>query len=419
MSATLPELHLSEDQQVGRTAIVDGVAEGRRVLSLVGPAGSGKTTMTRIILNDLEAVGWSVQGGAPTGRAALRMMEAAGYPATTLHKLLFQRVQTGRDGRPKFFDPKAPCDRHEVLWIDEASMVDRKMHAKLLEFIPSDSILLYTGDTEQIPPISGHYAPPLDHPDAVLTQVHRQALDEPIIAIATDVRNGIRLPMEDRIKTREDGEVVGYFRRRGSVQSVADWIVSSAERGDDCAALCWRNKTRHGLNRLVRRLLGHDGKDLVIGEKLLILGNNHTQGWMNGEVGTIQYIMPMKETGWYAYARDRGIRVSEEELGAVQVGFTDGRSAMIQPSLIGVDPGEFRKRLPGIARTAPTNAYLHVDYGYGMTVHKAQGSEYDSVAVILDGWAKKMAVSQPVQTRKMIYTAITRSKMRVGVFDVG
>jgi len=458
---------LSEDQ---RKAVGDILKEAylQQVLTLTGPAGSGKSTLMRFLAKEFQSQGRYVRFAAPTGKAAFRLREVGAGRATTLHSLLYgmaknetqysndvdwvllerhapgcealvrEALETGvrylktEHAQGKFFDtqelkyvdlipggnqpfhsPTAPPPETElvfgaprfeiqprdVLVVDEASMVNEDLHDEIMNQLPVDATLLYVGDREQLPPVNGRWGPDFENPTAVLREVHRQAQDNPIIQIATKIRQGG--PLEVRAKPP------AYERIRARTDAIAGWEAKKIQEGEDIIVLCYTRKVRARINERVRERLELEGP-VVVGERLKVAKNNKTKGRVNGELVHVEKVKPFE-------GNDRGelIVVIRSVEGAIT-------SALTQPSLFGEDQSAFYEycRSNHIYREEAAN-YLHFDYGYACTVHSAQGSEFDEVGFVNDWSIQRLKNRNPEEARRLLYTAVTRAVHRLTVFDHG
>ena len=155
-----------------------------QVFRLFGYAGTGKTTLARHIA---EGVDGEVKFAAFTGKAALVMRNKGCDGASTIHSLIYRARESGAE-QPSFeLWDDAPASKAELIVIDECSMVDAEMARDLLSF---DCPLLVLGDPAQLPPIAGAGFFTDAEPDAMLTEVHRQAQDDPIVRLSMAVREG-------------------------------------------------------------------------------------------------------------------------------------------------------------------------------------------------------------------------------------
>src|SRR6202521_1356655 len=158
-----------------------------QVFRLFGYAGTGKTTLARHIAEDVEG---EVKFAAFTGKAALVMRNKGCDNASTIHSLIYRTRESG-DEQPSFeLWDEAPASKAALIVIDECSMVDAELGRDLMWFgVP----VLVLGDPAQLPPIQGGGFFTEAEPDVMLTEVHRQARDNPIIRLSMDVREGLRL----------------------------------------------------------------------------------------------------------------------------------------------------------------------------------------------------------------------------------
>src|SRR6476646_8802288 len=154
---------------------------------LFGYAGTGKTTLARHLA---EAVDGTVLFAAFTGKAALVMRSKGCERASTIHSLIYKTRESGEEVPSFALWDDAPASKAKLIVIDECSMVDAELGRDLKSFgVP----LLVLGDPAQLPPIQGGGFFTEAQPDTMLTEVHRQALGDPIIKLSMDVRAGNRL----------------------------------------------------------------------------------------------------------------------------------------------------------------------------------------------------------------------------------
>src|SRR2546426_1952273 len=157
------------------------------IFRLFGYAGTGKTTLARHIANGVDG---EVKFAAFTGKAALVMRNKGCDNASTIHSLIYRARESGVE-QPSFeLWDDAPASKAKLIVIDECSMVDAELGRDLMSF---DCPLLVLGDPAQLPPIQGGGFFTDAEPDAMLTEVHRQAQDDPIVRMSMDIREGREL----------------------------------------------------------------------------------------------------------------------------------------------------------------------------------------------------------------------------------
>jgi exodeoxyribonuclease-5 len=339
-------------------------AGGQQVFRLFGYAGAGKTTLARHLA---ENAGGDVAFAAFTGKAAHVMRQKGCVGATTIHSLIYRPSRADEDdGEPSFtirYD--APAADADLIIIDECSMVDEDLGRDLLSF---KKPVLVLGDPAQLPPVKGGGFFTEGEPDFMLTEIHRQAADNPIIRLSMAIREGGEFDEQSdqcRIISRRD--------------------ITTDEIMEADQILVGANKTRKRYNDRLRELHGFTDTSPEAGEKLVCLRNNKKKGLLNGGIWTVKSRMSPRG------GRVR-FSVNPEEGGkAVNVTvprafFTDGPESVPWPQRKGAD--EF-------------------DYGYALTVHKAQGSQWDNVVLFDESYMFRD------HGARWLYTGVTRAAERL------
>ena len=289
--------------------------------------------------------------------------------------------------------------------------------------IPSDSFLLYVGDTAQLPPITpgvreSNWVPTLLRPTASLTTIHRQAEGNPIITIATDVRLGRGLgtfPNEG-----EDPRANLWTGHWATIDRAAMWLVSRRRNGDEATLLTWRNVTRVQLNRAVRMQLGHND-DLCVGDHICVRKNDKDVGLMNGEVAKLVAVHEMDPAPSAYHQQEKMSGPIKDRPPRVQ-------NHRMFRAWLSDDRDDWVTIIPGLFEMGSTDFYLycrayrmwgkrliHCTYGECLTVHASQGSEWGHTGIYIDG-PMASHIQQADKGVNLYYTALTRAAEQVHVF---
>lgn len=366
-------LTLSTDQETAHDAIINWWRGGGKpqTLTLGGLAGTGKTTTIAQVVNTLRESDIRIAFCAFTGKAALilrKKLEAAKVLhddyAGTIHGLIYEPT---RDENGKLTWERRDRLDVDLIVVDEASMIDGELYKDLCAYrIP----ILAVGDHGQLPPVLG-VLNLMENPEIKLERIHRQAADNPIIQMSMRAREGKGILCGDygavrKVARRQVAEVVDRYG--------ADFDAAGM-------VLCGTNSTRSALNHILRARRGFEGPYPQKGERTICLRNKRDVGLFNGLTGTIT---------------DVDITEGEVE-GEIEVALDGG----------GTWRGDVRLDQFGAANTIQTwspNVQLF-DWGYALTVHKAQGSEAPSVVVFEEcAWMKGEDMR-----RRWRYTAYTRA----------
>src|SRR6476660_7897833 len=237
---------------------------GRRatpqIFRLFGYAGTGKTTLAKHVAQGVDG---KVLYAAFTGKAAQVMRNKGCAGASTIHSLIYKALESDEEIPSFELWDNAPASKAKLIVIDECSMVDAELGRDLMSFgVP----LLVLGDPAQLPPIQGGGYFTESEPDAMLTEVHRQAEDNPIIRLSMDIRSGIELEPG----RYGESEIVTRDRLDGQRVIDADQV------------LVGRNATRRAYNMRMRERRGFTGELPATGDKLVCLRNNKRKGLFNG-----------------------------------------------------------------------------------------------------------------------------------------
>ena len=345
------------------------------VFRLFGYAGTGKSTLVRHLTDGLDG---RVAYGAYTGKAALVMRRNGCPEATTLHSLLYSAATDDRGHTTWTVNREGAAAKAELIVVDEVSMVGPQMGEDLLSLgVP----ILVIGDPAQLPPVDrgadagGFFT--AAGPDVMLTEIHRQARDNPIIAMATDVREGRPLKV-GRFGTS------AVVRRPDPAELKADVLAADQ-------VLVGRNATRQAYNARIRTLLGRRGSLPAEGDKLVCLKNNRGRGLLNGGLWRVHQAAPPA-----ADSREVTLLVDPDDTGELE------RREVAVP----------REFFVGGHEDLPWQYLRHVDqmtFGYALTVHKSQGSQWPRTVVFDESGVFRESA------KAWLYTALTRASERVTV----
>jgi exodeoxyribonuclease-5 len=391
------------EAQTKAVEVAKKLADGDRSVGvLTGFAGTGKTTVIRSIahyLGDILVL-------APTGKAAQRVMEATGLNARTIHRWMYIPHEDEKGNVT--FEPK-PEDKlirpmSGLIVIDEASMVGRELWEDLVDTARMlDCSILCVGDPFQLPPVEVEEKKAFSILDPSfpadyrihLTEIIRQALDSPIIRGSMMVREG---RVSEALKN-----FTSYSSK--AMPEAADWF-----NANDGVVLCHSNAQRHSINRAVRERRKLD--EVQRGEPLLVLRNNYDLDIYNGEVrpfdGWTRRVEGTVPVSDYHKVLSRDMHYSLGLLGLGQAVFVEEG---IKGDLGGLTYRDLRyqlkkaKKLLEIPNSVPI-PLVEANFGYALTCHKAQGSEWKNVLVHI-GRSLRLSTEEG---HRWLYTALTRAK---------
>lgn len=430
------EISLSPDQEQALAVCMDELnAKGEAILA--GAAGTGKTTVMRAVLQ-----GWdgNVMFLAPTGKAAVRLAESTQQAANTIHSAIFGAVEEERDeedGREvlKFGELHAPegCGPSTLVVVDEASMVNAELGNQLRQALAQvGAKVMWVGDHEQLPPVDGKWGVDLANATAKLTTVHRQALESAVLEFATMIREG-----RMREFNNWGGDVTKHL---SSVNEAAAW-----RGGDDSRVLLtWTNKVRKQANAIIRNDRGLTPGVIAVGETLICTFNNHNLGIMNGETFTVESTREHEELTalcgqpivWVkAVGRTREFLMAPQSFDQYKPDKFNPRRAMSDRNVyrsvwsnlfrrgerledmledLGIDEKEFKA-----IKNEAMEWGLQGTWGYCLTVHKSQGSQWNEVGFMsCPGFRRKGGFLSLDEKKRMLYTAVTRAESRLHLFTL-
>jgi len=346
--------------------------KGKQVFRLFGYAGTGKTTIAKAIR---EGIDGNVIFGAFTGKACLVLRRKGCTGASTIHSLIY-KLEDQHNGQPHFIlNRDSDVKYAKLVIIDECSMVDEDLGRDLESF---GTRILVLGDPFQLPPVKGAgYFTEGVEPDAMLTDIRRQALDNPIIRMSMDIREGRGLELgqygDSRVITRNELET----------QDVLD-----ADQ-----VLVGLNRTRRGYNARIRQLLGFQFGTPQRDDRLVCLRNKRDKQLLNGGIWTVKRASAPDRHGIIKMA----VKSEDDEL-------------LTYP----VDVNVYQNFFHGTEEALEWHQRRETeefDFGYALTCHKSQGSQWDDVMVFDESRAFRRDAD------RWLYTGITRAAERVTVVN--
>jgi ATP-dependent exoDNAse (exonuclease V) alpha subunit len=358
----------SAEQNSALSAVSRWLKSGEpQLFRLFGFAGTGKTTLAKHIAAESDG---GVVFAAFTGKAALVLRGKGCRDASTIHSLIYRAKETETDTPTFELNADSSVTKAALIIVDECSMVDADLGRDLLSF---GKPILVLGDPAQLPPIKGGGFFTDGEPDVMLTQVHRQATDNPIIQLSMTVRQGGQLDYGTFGKSR--------IIRRSELQTE---LVTRSDQ-----VLVGLNKTRRQYNARLRQLRGFSGDTPSVGEKLVCLKNNKKKGLLNGSIWTVSKLREAQ----------RGF-VKLSVMPEDRVGGKSVRINVLPQFFTGAD-----QDIPYFVRRESDE----FDYGYALTVHKAQGSQWDDVVLFDQSFAFRQ------HSRRWLYTGITRAAQTITI----
>ena len=387
---------------------------------LNGYAGTGKSTIAKYISEILGIHMENVIYVSYTGKAALNLRNKGCDGATTVHKLLYTPVENNKKVMDDLSEAIKSLDegdcykyeanhlrrlhaiekeivdkltfskqpdwervaRSDIIVVDESSMINMEIARDLHDLgLP----VIYFGDPFQIPPVEGRS--PIQSYDAnfVLTEVHRQALDSPIVRYATNLRKDkyfSQVEMES-INGEEKFSIIRKSKATYPLYEMHDQVI------------CSLNRNRHTINKWFHEkkisdclVEETDNGGLGVNDKIVFLSNDDKKGIYNGHVGHVSSVMPSMN--------DKG-EVEDDYL-------------RIAGRLDDMEFSNYRVFTKNIYQSKPERHQgPSINLGWALTVHKSQGSEWDNV-LFHYGYLRPDLYEGEHYMAKLVYTAITRAK---------
>ena len=381
---------LTKGQEKGLKVAVERYRNNEPYTVIAGYAGTGKSTLVPYIVDALNIPEYRVVFATLTGKAALVLRNKGCQNSMTLHKLLYIPKKIPNTNDVEFVPRTYLEDPPKLIVVDEASMVSQE----IFDLLMSHKIYtIFLGDTFQLPAISNS-ANILDHPHVMLTEITRQALDSPIIRLSMDIREFKPLvyggPKEARIMPRE---------------KVSKGLLLGAD-----IVLCGKNITRRSLNKEIRKLKWEDKykEGPINGDRLICLKNYWDKTdlldetpLLNGMLGTLSNV------------KTYDTKLLHPKLTAT---FTNETGDVFDYNKFSIDYQLLTTGEPTVNNETWKKFYkkekpLEFDYGYTITTHKSQGSQFNRVLCFVERMGDKESFY------RWLYTSVTRSVEKVVLVD--
>ena len=381
---------LSPKQEQGLRIALERYKNRMKYTCISGYAGSGKSTLVKFIIEALPGIDpdKDVCYCAYTGKAAQVLLKKGNKNVSTLHKLMYESIP--RPDGTWYRKPVSQID-YKVLVIDEVSMVPGSMWKQLLRYTP---YILALGDPFQLPPVTKDDANTiLDKPHIFLDEIHRQAQESEIIRVSMDIREGKDISLFD-------GKEVKIYSPSDFTEPMLLWADQ---------ILVGTNATRVHLNNTMRRLLGREGGPQD-GDKVICLKNewdilaNNQDPLVNGTIGYLKnsystYVNFPYYLGGHRFEVLNSQFISDSgacfpEINMDKKMIMDGEKCCDFKTAWNISRNiKHKHKLP-----------KEFTYGYAITGHKAQGSQWDKVLVVEERFP-----FDKLEHARWLYTAVTRA----------
>lgn len=451
----ISDLTLSLDQQTALDAIVAKIDTDFDPAVLVGAAGTGKTTVMRAFLSKIGNKR-TVICACPTWKAALRFREASGREASSVHRIIYgppleEETDEGKINLQFYLKKgslKGQIPANSLVVVDECSMIGTKVYEDIMRVVEeNDARVLFVGDKCQLQPVNDTWGVNFSAPTGELTRIHRQAEASTPLRFVTAIREGRAQTFTEWDETCQwaDSPGADYIEQFIQACDLSDFAMNRA-------LIAYTNELRQGLNKMARGVYGLE-EPLVVGEPLLSFSN--TAGLVNGEQATVistsrisRSLDDKVEFALNAVYSGRGIDILRVE---VDTGFCKKRvfvfpallqadhKQAVQARSLALDPLLAKLETANLLddRGRPISIYMalrrnarppmldllnaffaiaDVQYGYALTAHKAQGSQWKQVMVFVDKSLRGAAQREGQDfMRRWLYTAASRCQTHVKV----
>lgn len=406
------DIILSKDQKIAINGLTKNIEMMRdktfhnKFTSLSGYAGVGKTFLTSYLAQRIYKNGESIAFCALTGKAASvlrdKLEKANALYSTssvsTIHSLIYIPVV---DKKGKVSWIKKPNIEHDIIIIDEASMVNKELFKDLLTY---NKPIVCIGDAGQLPAIGTEINLVRDA-DYKLTKIHRQCEDSPIIKMSLKARTDGILSRKTYGKTA----IKTSFIFDPISQKIINNFIKKYACNIDSQMLCGMHYTRVKLNNMVRNTFNKTKEYAEVNEKIVCQTNDRNNEVYNGTHATVVEIINEDDSFIEMHVRiAENNRLYTTIASKKLFGLTkyDDVETFLQTD-------DFIDKLERFMKTSKSDNFNHWDFGYALTTHRAQGSEWENVLLF-----EEYNQFQTKDIRKRwLYTGITRAKTKLAVIE--
>ena len=378
---------LTNKQELGLRTAVERYNNKSKYTTIAGYAGTGKSTLVKFIIAALGCDEDEVVFTSLTGKATQVLLKKGNKNVSTLHKLLYEWRPLPGGG---YFKTPVTEIPYSVVVVDEVSMVPKSLVDALLSY---DVYVLFCGDPFQLPQIAKTDTHDLlDHPHVFLDEIMRQAAESEIIRLSMDIREGKQLQ-----------RFIGKEAMVMDKQELNEGMLTWADQ-----VICAKNDTRANLNKTMKRLAG-TGEEPSNGDKIICLRNywetiaNTKNPLVNGTIGYmtdvyksfIEYPPYLGGVTVPYY----GIKFTSDSDDVFKINI-DETKLKTEKDILDWNLSYKINKNSRYCGSIP----LEFAYGYAITCHRAQGSEWDKVLVIEESFPFERE-----EHSRWLYTACTRA----------